>query len=229
VLILAHRGACRVFRENTVEAFCEARRLGADGVELDVRRSADGALVVHHDATVAGFGPIASLRVSDLPSYVPLLDSAIEACRDLMVNVELKDLPGEPAYDVGYPLARLVARYVAADRALAARVIVSSFDLQALDAAVGVEPSLVTGWLTPSWFDQADALGTVVERGHRGLHPQHEAVTEELVATAHEAGVRVTAWTVDDPLRMRQLADAGVDSVITNVPDGARSALSARP
>ncbi len=224
-MILAHRGACRVARENTVTAFWEARRLGADGVELDVRGSADGALVVHHDVAVAGLGPIASLPVAALPSYLPLLDAAIEACGDLVVNIELKDLPGEPGYDAGYPMARRVAQFVA-DCALAGRVIVSSFDLQALDAALDVEPALVTGWLTPSWYDQADALNTVLQRGHRALHPQHQAVTEALVAAAHQAGISITTWTADDPARIRQLARAGVDAIISNVPDLARSALS---
>jgi glycerophosphoryl diester phosphodiesterase len=242
-MILAHRGACRVARENTVDAFREARRLGADGVELDVRRSADGALVVHHDVDVLGGGPIASLLVADLPAHVPLLDAAIDACGDLVVNIELKDLPGEPGYDPGYPLARLVAQFVF-ERALADRVVVSSFDLLALDAAVdavhgaadpahgatagaGAGPALMTGWLTPRWFNQADALATLLGRGHRALHPHHDAVTDTLVAAAHDAGISITTWTVDDPDRIRQLARAGVDSIISNVPEVARAALGA--
>ncbi|MDQ6615710.1 MAG: glycerophosphodiester phosphodiesterase [Actinomycetota bacterium] len=224
-MILAHRGASKVARENTVEAFCEARRLGADGVELDVRASADGALVVHHDPDVAGVGVIASLRAADLPPHVPLLDGAIDACGDLVINIELKDLPGEPGYDPAYPLARQVAQLVA-DRALVGRVIVSSFDLVALDAAMDAEPALTTGWLTPRWFNQADALETLLERGYRALHPHYEAVTEALVAAAHDAGIRVTAWTADDPVSIRQLAEAGVDAIITNVPDLARATLS---
>ena len=97
-------------------------------------------MVVHHDAEVDGIGPIAALRAFELPDYIPLLDAAIEACDDLVVNIELKELPGEASYDAGYPLARLVAQLVA-DHGFAGRVIVSSFDLQALDAAVaaGVE------------------------------------------------------------------------------------------
>src|SRR5260370_6189299 len=93
VAVLAHRGASAVAPENSLEAFCEARRLGADGVELDVRRSADGALVVHHDAEIAGVGRVAALKVVDLPPVVPLLEPAIAACGDLLVNIELKDLP----------------------------------------------------------------------------------------------------------------------------------------
>ncbi len=106
VAVFAHRGASALVRENSVEAFCEARRLGADGVELDVRRSADGALVLHHDPTIASAGPIALLRVADLPPFVPLLEAAIAACGELLVDIELKDLPGEPGWDPAYPLPR---------------------------------------------------------------------------------------------------------------------------
>jgi glycerophosphoryl diester phosphodiesterase len=226
VLIFAHRGACQVARENTVEAFSEARRLGADGVELDVRCSADGALVVHHDVEVAGAGPVATLRVAELPPYVPLLDAAIDACGDLVVNIELKDLPGQPGYDAGYPMARMVAQFVS-DQRLIARVIVSSFDLLALDAAVDTEPALVTGWLTSGSFDQLLALETLLERGHRALHPHHEGVTDALVAAAHQAGITVTTWTADDPDLICRLADAGVDAIISDVPDVARVALGA--
>ena len=76
VALLAHRGAGEVVGDNTIEAFCEARRLGVDGVELDVRRSADGGLVVHHDPHVEGLGPLIALPVADLPPEVPLLEPA---------------------------------------------------------------------------------------------------------------------------------------------------------
>ena len=192
-------------------------------------------MVVHHDAEVDGIGPIAALRAFELPDYIPLLDAAIEACDDLVVNIELKELPGEASYDAGYPLARLVAQLVA-DHGFAGRVIVSSFDLLALDAAVaagveagrgaGTQPGLHTGWLTPSWFDQMSALRLVIEGGHGALHPHHDAVTTDLVTAAHEAGIMVTAWTADEPAEIRRLADAGVDAIISNVPDIARSALA---
>lgn len=223
-MILAHRGASRVAPENTLEAFVQAARVGADGVELDVRRSADGALVVHHDAELPGRGPIASLVAAELPSSVPGLDAALDACGDLLVNIELKALPGEPDFDPTYGLGRMVARLVAG-RGRAGRVVVSSFDLSALDATLAAEPALVTGWLTPSWYDQTSALETVIAHGHRALHPHHEAVTPALVAAAHAAGIAVATWTVDDPDRIRQLVAAGVDAIITNVPDVARAAL----
>jgi glycerophosphoryl diester phosphodiesterase len=224
VAVFAHRGASALVRENTVEAFCEARRLGADGVELDVRRSADGALVVHHDPAIASLGPIALLRVAELPPFVPLLEAAIAACGELLVDIELKDLPGEPGWDPAYPLAGMVADFVA-ERQLTGRVVVSSFELAAIDAVLLVEPTITTGWLTPSRFDQVAALESVVSRGHQAFHPHHAGVTPELVEAAHQGGVAVLTWTVDDPERVRDLAAAGVDGIVSNRPDVARSAL----
>ncbi len=91
--------------------------------------------------TVATMAPIASLAASDLPAYVPMLAAAVDACGpELVVNMELKDLPGEPGYDGHHLLARLVARFVV-DHGLVARVVISSFDLSALDAALGTDPA----------------------------------------------------------------------------------------
>src|SRR5262245_21916718 len=64
--IIAHRGASREQPENTLAAFRRARELGADGVELDVHRTADGAIVVHHDAVIPGVGAIARLTRGEL-------------------------------------------------------------------------------------------------------------------------------------------------------------------
>jgi glycerophosphoryl diester phosphodiesterase len=226
--ILAHRGASAAARENTVEAFVEARRVGADGVELDVRRSADGALVVHHDVSIAGAGPIARLAVADLPAFVPLLDAALAACGELLVNIELKDLPGEPGWDPAYPLAALVTQLLV-EQSLGDRVIVSSFELAALNAVHGAGGGggalIRTAWLTPRAYDQAAALESVIEAGHQGLHPHHLGVTPALVDAAHQAGISVITWTVDDPDRVVEMAAAGVDGIITNRPEMARAAL----
>jgi glycerophosphoryl diester phosphodiesterase len=222
VAILAHRGASAAARENTVAAFVEARRLGADGVELDVRRSADGAVVVHHDPSIAGVGPISTLALADLPAFVPLLDAAIAACGELLVDIELKDLPGEPGWDPAYPLAALVTQLVV-EQDLAGRVVVSSFELAALNSVRMA--GIPTAWLTPRAFDQAAALESVIEAGHHGLHPHHLGVTPGLVEAAHEAGINVVTWTVDDRDRIAEMAAAGVDGIITNRPEVARAVL----
>jgi glycerophosphoryl diester phosphodiesterase len=224
VAVLAHRGALSGPAENTLGSFWEARRVGADGVELDVRLSGDGALVVHHDADIPGLGPVATLKVADLPPCVPLLEAAVLACGDLFINIELKDLPGERGYDPTHPLAVLVATFVA-ERNLLDRVVVSSFDLTAADAVRAVDPAIPTAWLTPTGFDQRRALGSVVVRGHAALHPHHASVSPDLIDAAHQAGIAINTWTVDAPDRIRELATAGVDAIITNRAKLARDVL----
>src|SRR5439155_979681 len=89
-----HRGANRLARENTLEAFARAIELGADGVELDVHRTADGALVVHHDAAAPGFGSIAEAPLGAVRAalpHVPTLDEALDTCVGSLVNIEVKD------------------------------------------------------------------------------------------------------------------------------------------
>ena len=112
--VWAHRGctepaetAPQGFTENTLEAFAEARRRGADGVELDVRLTADGGLAVHHDAEVPGLGPICELGVADLPAHVPLLADALGASEGMLVNVEIKNAPQDPGWDEGEAVAAL--------------------------------------------------------------------------------------------------------------------------
>ena len=227
-LVLAHRGASAVCRENTLEAFRRARALGADGVELDVRRTADGVLVVHHDATLADGRALAAVPAAALPEEVPTLEAALETCAGMVVDVEIKNLPTEPGFDPTEATAADVAALVTGC-GLRQQVVVASFTMATIDAARAADPEVATGWLTLAAYNQREALALVVERGHTALQPRHEAVTPELVDAAHGLGVAVHAWTVDDPERVVWLASAGVDAVITNVPDMARAALGVTP
>src|SRR4051812_6725756 len=102
-LVLAHRGASAQAPANTLEAFALARTLGADGVELDVRRTADDILVVHHDPDAAGIGLLADAEFATVRATLPALPTLAEAlaqCEGLLVNVEIKCLPWEPDSDL---------------------------------------------------------------------------------------------------------------------------------
>jgi glycerophosphoryl diester phosphodiesterase len=116
-LVIGHRGAPQLARENTVDAFRAAAAAGADMVELDVRLTADGALVVHHDAELADGRHIAELAAADLPPWLPSLDESLTACEGMSVNVEIKERDA-----AGGVVALVVAR------SLHDRVIVSAFD-----------------------------------------------------------------------------------------------------
>ena len=226
--MLGHRGASAVAPENTVAAFTRARDLGADGVELDVRRSADGVLVVHHDPEVPGVGLIASTSYADLHAARPevaTLDEALRACRGLVVNAEVKCLPWEPDADADGSVMRATIDAVGAHDGM---MIVSSFDLAAVDRALARAPDLATGWLTHGQGVVA-AAEIAAAHGHPWLNPDGVAALEAGVdgfRAAHAAGVLVSVWTVDDPRAARTLAAAGADIIITNVPDVVLASVS---
>ena len=217
-IVIAHRGASAAYRENTVEAFRGARAMGADMVELDVRATADGALAVHHDAHLPDGPAIAELSGGDLPDWLPTLEEALDACDGMGVNVEIKNLPGEPGYDETSSVAARVAELVGS-RAWHDRVLLSSFNLRDVDRAREIDAAVRTAWLVFTVADVVEAAERCAGHGHVALHPHVSLVTEGLLDACHHAGLDVNTWTVDDPAVMRRLVDHGVDGIVTNVPD----------
>jgi glycerophosphoryl diester phosphodiesterase len=219
VLVLAHRGANRLAPENTVPAMARALELGADGVELDVHRTADGQLVVRHDAeTPAGLlGDLTRAEIAAAFPDVPTLATVLDVCRGRLVNVEVKD-PDPRAADV---LVALLERRDRTDD-----VLVSSFHLPTLDRVHQSVPGLPTGLLATG-LDPLVALAMAVEHGHTALHPALRILPDApaVVERAHAAGLQVNVWTVNGPEDLLRLRDAGVDAVITDVPDLARVVL----
>lgn len=232
--VWAHRGASTVRPENTVAAFAAAVEMGADGVELDVHRSADGHLVVHHDAEHPRLGVLAHLDLAQIRAgapEIPTLDEALDACPGIVVNVEVKNLPVDADYD---PDERAAAEVVAlvSRRGIHDRVIVSSFNLDTIDRVRSTDPRVPTGWLTMGGFDPLEAVDIAADRGHRAVHPLFSELLgdrgTQVCHRAHDLGLRVNTWTVDDPGLLVALAASGVDAVITNVPDVALRALGRR-
>lgn len=213
--VFGHRGCTEGPRENTLEAFVEAHRLGADGVEFDVRRSADGALVVHHDASIEGIGLVCETPVARLPAYVPLLAQALEACSDLLLNVEVKNLPGDPGYDPTGALARAVAAELAEQGRLDG-VVVSSFDAPTIEAVRAAESGLAIGWLVHPVADLTASLDAAVRAGYDALHPFFAGVGAALVERCHEAGLSVNVWTPNTDEDLAAMFALGVDTVITD-------------
>ena len=225
-LIIAHRGASVAHRENTLAAFAAAGPLGADAIELDARRTADGEVVVHHDEALADGSPIVELARAELPDHVPTLAEALDACGDLVVNIEIKNWPDDVDFDPTEAVAEAVVAEV--DRRDAhARTLVSSFHRPTIDRVRALASRLPTAYLHVH-LDGATALAEAVEHGHGALHPWFGWVTAELVASAHEVGVAVNTWTVDEPDEIARLAALGVDGIVTNVPDVALQVLGPR-
>ena len=226
--ILAHRGAARLAVENTLEAFVAASALGADGVELDVHRTADGGLVVHHDAGAGGVGVLAERTEADIRAArpeIPTLEEALDACAGMLVNVEVKNLPGDADYD---PTERVAAGVVdlLSRRGRRDDVLVSSFNLASADRVRELDGTIPTGFLTLVGMDPVDGVEVAHAHGHHAVHPDVRALVGDAatttVARAHELGLAVNVWTVNAEAEMQRLAAAGVDAIITDFPDVAR-------
>ena len=220
--VYAHRGASRQQRENSVEAFLAAAELGADGIELDVRRTLNGQLVVHHDSHAEDLLIERSDR-GELPGYIPDLGTALNACNGLRVNIEIK-IDG-PDVSESSNLASELEQYLRSRAEPIDRWIVSSFDHAIIDQIRELSPGLPTGLLfgRGCW---PDVIRHAVVNGHSAIHPHESIIDDRLVQTAHAAEINVNAWTVNDVERALELAALGVDGLITDVPDEVLGALS---
>ena len=217
-LILGHRGAPLEAPENTFGGFRLAVEHGADGVELDVQRSADGAPVVIHDLTLDrttdGSGEVrahswAELSLLHAGPGEPLrrLGEVADwaAGAGAWLNVELKGEGTEAA-----ALATL-------ERAgVLERTLVSSF-LPTVVLEVGrLAPGIRRALVTEAW--DATVAGLVRDSGAGGVCIHRALATPERLAELAAAGLSVVVWTVDDPAEVRALLRAGVASIITNDP-----------
>ncbi len=214
-LVLGHRGSPREATENTLRSFELALRTGADGVELDVQRSRDGRAVVVHDpdlertfgvrGIVAGLDWPALERLTGarLPSFEQAASWAASAGARL--NVELK--AGGVEEEVLSTLERMD---------LLSRSFLSSFDASIVRRFGELEPRANRFLLSEQWDEEVRAQLRATGAGGVCLHV--DAATPTALAQLGREGVPVVAWTVNDPLRARELLEAGVYAIITDDP-----------
>lgn len=222
-LVFAHRGGAALARENTLDAFANALALGADGIELDVRASRDGRIVVHHDETLDRTttlrGPVREYRADELArAGIPDLGTVLHACPGVRVIVEIKT----NAPDFGRAVVQELRRSAALERAC-----VGAFSHRVLGAVRRAEPTLATSAspeevrlaLYRSWL-----RCPVMQPPYDGYQVPERAgvtrvVTPRFIAHAHRAGLGVQVWTVNDESSARRLLSWGIDAVITDRPD----------
>lgn len=212
MLVIAHRGASRAEKENTPAAFRRADEMGADGVELDVRITPEGGLVVAHDA------------LPTLETDPPLLEDVLDACgARMLVNVEIKNIESEPGFDPSMVIADRTIELLRRRGGDPGRWLISSFSWATIDHCRQLAPEFATAALcttiTPTTLER------VARSGHTAVNPADDAVDAGLVRRARALGLAVNVWTVNDPDRIRELRHLGVDGVVSDVPDEALAAL----
>ena len=241
VRVVGHRGALALAPENTVAAFETAVRCGADAIEFDVQRTADGVPVVIHDErldrTTNGTGRVNEVRFDEIraldagawfgqrfaglrvPSLDELLTWAGPRAIDLMLELK-QPVPasGEPRDEELAPAALGAVRA----RGLLERTLFISFDHPTIAQLVGLDPSARTALLTegPALVDPLSPARAV--DGTLGVHVRWRWVSRELCDAAHAAGMHVHAWGLGRPIApevVRRLVDFGIDSLSADAPD----------
>lgn len=251
-LRIGHRGAAALAPENTLGSFRKAVEVGVDLIELDVFELTGRELVVAHSndlhevshgahaGTVSDL-PLARLRelCPELPTFAEALAFFAEEARGIGVHLDLKVRGREQ--DVVDALGA---------HDLRERSLVSTFELRSVRALARLDPAIRSGitfprsvlGITESGRGAPVARGglAVVERAMpflvgrllslshgRALVLHHSAVSESAVGRAHDQGVPVVAWTVDDPADLARVDTAGVDAVVSNDPTIFASTLNA--
>jgi glycerophosphoryl diester phosphodiesterase len=236
--VLAHRGASAEAPENTVEAIHAAASAGADLVELDVRLTADEVAVLLHDADVGpttdGSGLIHLMTLAEVKRLdasggrgerveVPTLAEALSSVAEhegMGVDLEIKNIPGEPGFDSGEATVEAALRALE-EAGFPGYVVISSFNWLTIERSKELAPDLPTGFLTVATIDPMAALVYAGRAGHEFVLPQAPALLEAgeaFVTEAHAEGLRVGTWTVDDEESMATLFGWGVDAVASNDP-----------
>jgi glycerophosphoryl diester phosphodiesterase len=222
--VIAHRGASGYEYENSRAAFRRAVMLDADGVELDVHATRDGAIVVHHDAEIPGFGPIALLSRAEARQVrirngepLPLLSEILDLVGDRDVYVEIKSLPETHDEELLAVLDRGPAP---------ARYSLHSFDHRIIRRLGSCRPEARRGILLSAYL--ADPVAAMRGVGATTLWQEWQQVDRDLVTRVHEAGFTIIAWTVNEIGDLERMARLGVDGLCGNYPDRIRVAIATR-
>ncbi len=227
---IAHRGASGNAPENTLAAFKKAIEIGVDAVELDLHGSADGEVVVIHDASLdrttdhsgpVNQTPLETIKRADAGGWfapefagepVPTLAEALECIgKETIAVLEIKD-----------PLiAEAVVAKVHETQSLDLTVIIS-FHTSVLQTVRALAPRIPTGWLIGSHNNQAPPEQLCQQLGELGstlLNVNHQLITAEFAYEVRRRGIALWCWTVDDIVRMREMKAFGVQGITSNYPD----------
>ena len=243
--VIAHQGGAGLWPSDTLFAFENAVELGVDVLEMDMHSTADGVLVMMHDATVDrttdGSGRINNMTLAELKELdagyawsdddgqtypfrgqgitAPTLDEVFSAFPDEYFNIEIKQ--SEPS--ITEPFCQKIR-----DNGLAGQVLVASFNQEVVDEFRQVCPEIATSTgesdgiklLVPSfvWLEAIHsprAQAVQTPEEYFGM----TVLKQRTVDAAHKRGMEIHAWTIDETEDMERLLALGLDGIITDRPD----------
>ncbi|HIE18948.1 TPA: glycerophosphodiester phosphodiesterase [Candidatus Bathyarchaeota archaeon] len=216
--VTGHRGAAGLEPENTLRSIRKAIELGVDRVEIDVRVTRDGYLVVIHDETMDrttnGHGYVKDLTLNEIRrldagkgEIIPTLEEVLSLTKgQVTLQVELK------AREATEPVVHLIERNNAERE-----VVITSFMHELLRTVHDLNPFLRTGAL---FFDvQGDIYQRALDVHSEAVHVYYRNVDFELVENAHKRGLKVSVWNPDELEEMKEMISLSVDVIGTNRPD----------
>lgn len=233
--IIAHRGASATYPENTMIAFRAAEKMLADGIELDLQLSLDQEVVVIHDYTLNrttnGRGAVLSHTFAQLhrldagswkhprfhkariPHFAEVCDFLQRNHLDLVIELKNFLLP-QPGLEE--KVLAMLEEYQ-----LLSRTVISSFNFDSLRLVKQLSANVTTALL---YVGDLNSPWELAERyGAERLHAPHDVITPQLITAAHQRGLQVYAWTVNERKVMQRMSKMGVDGLITDHPQRARN------
>lgn len=239
LLGLAHRGGAKEAPENSRSAFAHAQDLGFSHIETDVRATADGVVLIHHDAdldrTTSGSGLIAAQEFDQVKGAlvgadpIMTLAQALEEFPETHFNIDCKD---------DHTVEPLIRTIKGQRKSIFSRILVGSFSARRLrrirDAfgprlATSCSPSEVMALRiaasgVPVPLPPPSVVAAQVPIAFRGV----PVLSPGFVDIAHQRGISVHVWTIDDEHTMGSLIDMGVDGIVTDRPSVLRKVLAER-
>lgn len=222
-LNIGHRGAKGHEAENTLASFQKALELGADGIEFDIRLSADGRLIVIHDETVDrttdGTGRVSDFSLQELKTFrinkhyqIPELSEVFDLVNsNYLINIELKE------YETTDPVVALIQQYISENNRNYTDFLISSFDWTALQQVRNLDAAIPLGVLTETDLDLALAFAKFIQA--ETLHPYYHLLTLENTTKIQQAGIQVFPWTINEPEDLQKIKNFGVNGIITDFPE----------
>jgi glycerophosphoryl diester phosphodiesterase len=243
-MIIAHRGASYLAPENTVASAVLAFQEDADGTEIDIHLSKDHRIMVMHDETTK--------RTSGIDLTICQTDSA--KLRELEVGKFRSDayagekIPYLEEVIAVIPQGRKLVIEIKSDREIVPylkkaiedsgkkeQMVIISFDFEALAECKKIMPSIPLYWLYETEKDnqtgqyppyEVELIQKTAAGGMAGLDLQWEGLTKDFVEKAHQAGLKVFVWTVNDINIAKMMCKYGVDGITTNMPGTMKSEMN---
>ncbi len=209
--IMAHRGASAYKHENTLEAFQKAIDMGADAIELDVRKTKDNVLLVHHDASFIKYDkPISEMMFSEIREFnkksdyqVPTLKEVLVLCKDkIALDIELKEIEYEKS------IVKLALEYFKSEN-----LLFTSFEKKSLEAIYVIDKNINTGYL----FHKPLMLKSIPQFIDFVL-PNHGLSKVGYLKKLENLGKPIIIWTVDKQKTKEKYKQRNIFALITNDP-----------